>query len=965
MRDNHWLCYAISAQIFALVPIIAVMFTFSFGSAFAATPAADKDTYTVANVSDVYGVVATKQAEAVAAVEKEETDALYAIFQGKTSKEFGDGKLVVTYDQVKAYYDEEVVSKKVSAIASEASAIYAEIQKALNDKTNDYIGVVTNAGDAGKWTGAKTNGYNIYVGFATTATSTDFTKVFNSTAVDAGSKSKDIAKDAFAAMVSAKLAQIAAIDEAAYIAKDQDAAKELKAKATKQVTQLANRVANGTFDFSVVMSTAAAIELDQSYAEAGTGFAGRLAGIYTPAVNEAAASGKLADALAKLTLSADEPTQAAKLAWARAQVMDKFETAIEDEYDAAVKTAKETLLNESLKGSKADQTKIDAANDVIENAKELKDAAMEIATYLVNECDDLKLFIIEDADNFAKSTVRFATGTFTVGSKTYYNWNYANKTIAAPTIVGGYYTNLVDVVGYVQDLKDEAAALKADIAIDGTTAVDVDALLEDAIDDVYKTGKKQPLPSYTVETALHKKMHALTGENCFEVAKTTEVKIGDKKYTTVTAWDETAYEYARLDEVKAIKKETKKAIMDAATVADAEAAFLAGLDKYDAVLDKNDAAMNRAAKAYKDLQKKYEDQLGAEIDYTIAGIVAAKSTNNVANAQSYLAALKADLAKAYTVEELTEKYEELSAEVKALKTKDALDAEKKELEERCKAYSNVNVTAADKDELVALRKDVADYKIYVQRITGVPTVLADYGLNNKVRAIADLEKKAIEDAYKAINKDGKATLEEAAAVAELDAAVDAYNDGWDEFIDDLEDNPGFTVAPLSVDNLSKFKVDIFHAQIDNVEAMIAKLPADGSDVAAVKAAREAYDALTLCQRVSVAKKYYDKLVDTEKLVARSVETLKIKASSKATKGAITVKWTVKGNKAAADGFQVWKSTKAQKGYKKAITTKKTSFKNTKNLKKGVRYFYKVRAYAVVDGVKVYSDWSNKANRIAK
>ena len=74
---------------------------------------------------------------------------------------------------------------------------------------------------------------------------------------------------------------------------------------------------------------------------------------------------------------------------------------------------------------------------------------------------------------------------------------------------------------------------------------------------------------------------------------------------------------------------------------------------------------------------------------------------------------------------------------------------------------------------------------------------------------------------------------------------------------------------------------------------------------------------------------------------------------------------VVGDKAVADGFQVWKSTKAQKGYKKAITTKKTSFKNTKNLKKGVRYFYKVRAYKVVDGKTYYSDWSNKANRIAK
>ena len=49
-----------------------------------------------------------------------------------------------------------------------------------------------------------------------------------------------------------------------------------------------------------------------------------------------------------------------------------------------------------------------------------------------------------------------------------------------------------------------------------------------------------------------------------------------------------------------------------------------------------------------------------------------------------------------------------------------------------------------------------------------------------------------------------------------------------------------------------------------------------------------------------------------------------------------------------------------------FTTEKLTYKNTKGLKKGTRYFYKVRAIAYTEeGVKVTSDWSNKAYRIAK
>ena len=151
-----------------------------------------------------------------------------------------------------------------------------------------------------------------------------------------------------------------------------------------------------------------------------------------------------------------------------------------------------------------------------------------------------------------------------------------------------------------------------------------------------------------------------------------------------------------------------------------------------------------------------------------------------------------------------------------------------------------------------------------------------------------------------------------------------------------------------------------------------KLPANPTmkDKAQVEAARAAYEALTLEEKARVVGSLpYDNLIDAEEAlglnVATSVKELKITARSSAKKGSITVKWTVKGDASAADGYQVWKSTKQSKGYKKAITTTKKSYKNTKGLKKGTRYYYKVRAYKVVDGKNVYSDWSNKAYRVAK
>ena len=110
--------------------------------------------------------------------------------------------------------------------------------------------------------------------------------------------------------------------------------------------------------------------------------------------------------------------------------------------------------------------------------------------------------------------------------------------------------------------------------------------------------------------------------------------------------------------------------------------------------------------------------------------------------------------------------------------------------------------------------------------------------------------------------------------------------------------------------------------------------------------------------------------DKKAKLVKGVQNTTIVLKSKLTKeGKVLLTWTKsKGYK--VDKFEVYRSVKRHSGYgtKAFFATKDGSwakYLNTKSLKKGKTYYYKVRGVRTIDGQKYYTQWSNKAWRTVK
>ncbi|MGN0719725.1 MAG: hypothetical protein ACI4LQ_07925 [Anaerovoracaceae bacterium] len=309
---------------------------------------------------------------------------------------------------------------------------------------------------------------------------------------------------------------------------------------------------------------------------------------------------------------------------------------------------------------------------------------------------------------------------------------------------------------------------------------------------------------------------------------------------------------------------------------------------------------------------------------------------------------------ARNMDEVKALYEEAKAAVDSLMPKKEMDAKAKEISDMFVALGSTPATVANEDKYMAANDAYEAYlDIYGARKTDV---IGSLVFESKMNTLMTAQGDVVEEAIKAIPS--TVTLADKAAVEAAREVYDKYSDYYGSSFDQ------------KVTNLQKLfdaETAIYNAEVKNVKDMILKLT-DASTAEEIEAAQAAYDALTGNQQRMVKAGLGSYIYKLEQMLQKridAVETLKITASSTAKKGSITVKWTVKGDATGVEGYEIWKSTKHSSGYKKAFTTTKKSYKNTKGLKKGTRYYYKVRAFAHVDGKKITSDWSNKARRIAK
>ena len=514
------------------------------------------------------------------------------------------------------------------------------------------------------------------------------------------------------------------------------------------------------------------------------------------------------------------------------------------------------------------------------------------------------------------------------------------------TAGGGFTPVYIPLATAYEDLETVAKAAKVMVDATGTLVYDskaIDELLPELKIDLYKSAT--PVTYANDAERLAALASAKVGAVDLDWLKQVEVARATKLVKAALYENDGTSKYYSVEEKKALAKLdayvakvnacTTKAQVNNLTAGYSTAASITGTVTDKATVRSNIASLTGYAdeKAKIDAYVTYKNGTLSSFE---AGYIPFSTTGGESDLATFYA--KND---ARTNAEITALLEQVKAHIDSLPNKGALDKQKADVEAMVKALPNA-ITLADKE---AVKAAYDAYDNYGGNID-------NYGrLQSAIAAVQSAESTAIDNMIKALPAVGNVTVADKEAVKAITDAIDVYE------AEAMYAYPTYTNATRDIDDYCDAVRD---AEKANVIAQIAALPADATK-AQVEAVRALVDAFVgEYTDAEAGYKAADQIVNIDKLayaeaqlVANAeenakayVQDLSIKArSTKTSKGVkVTIKADVKPLLDA--GFTVeykfYRSTKSNAKFGSPKITKTTNTYLNTSGKKGTRYYYKAR-----------------------
>ena len=928
-----------TAQIFAPVRVIAVMFTFSFGTAIAATPtpgtgsSAEYLSQAKAEIAKELLVAKNTTVEALANTYTETVGSVNVTIPKSVYEQIATKHYNWSMNMLEIAYTQLYPNAATAAYGSVSAAKSALVAENAASGGTDYVGKTINSFTVDATTPTVTTyAYAEATSWAALVLSKNTTPTNNVYL-------KDTLKLAFPVVKEYVLGEVAKVNLNAYpetiIDPNATFKQTHKALAQKVVDEIKDAVNDVTLDSAADLDAVKAA-LEKIQLLAGTDY-------LVPVPGKVALDGTVLSYTVKPADYTDNTTAYAAPKTAldvNATALKTDEALLEqDAQDDATKAGRKAQIQQL-----AAQFYSDAINDSYSaNTANTKTAAQIKAIAVALAKDEADAFVEVWNSRIENEAAFTAPSGFTWTNAAFDKDTEA--IVATASNYGNNNTLYTATAKQYEDLETVAKAAKVMVDATGTLVYDskaIDELLPELKIGLYKSATPA---SYADDAErLAALASAKVGAVDLDWLKQVEVARATKLVKKALYENDGTSKYYSVEEKKALAKLdayvakvnacTTKAQVNNLTIGYSAAALITGTVTDKATVRSNIASLTGYAdeKAKIDAYVTYKNGTLSSFE---AGYIPFSTTGGESDLATFYA--KND---ARTNAEITALLEQVKAHIDSLPNKGALDKQKADVEAMVKALPNA-ITLADKE---AVKAAYDAYDNYGGNID-------NYGrLQAAIAAVQSAESTAIDNMIKALPAVGNVTVADKEAVKAITDAIDVYK------AEAMYAYPTYTNATRDINDYCDAVRD---AEKANVIAQIAALPADATK-AQVEAVRALVDAFVgEYTDAEAGYKAADQIVNIDKLayaeaqlVANAEENAKayvqdLKIAARSTKTSKGVKVTIKADVQPLldDGFTVeykfYRSTKSNKGFKAMVTKTTGTYTNTKGVK-GTKYYYKVK-----------------------